>query len=35
MKAIILAAIAILPAFSKFSEGLKEKYSIEVLAEGQ
>ncbi len=35
MKAIILAAIAILPAFSTFSEDLKAKYSIELLAEGQ
>lgn len=35
MKAIILGALAILPAFSAFSEELVEKYSIQVLAEGQ
>jgi FKBP-type peptidyl-prolyl cis-trans isomerase len=34
MKAIILGALAIIPAFSVFSEELLEKYSIQVLAEG-
>ena len=34
MKAILLGALAILPAFSAFTEELVEKYSIEILAEG-
>jgi FKBP-type peptidyl-prolyl cis-trans isomerase len=35
MKAILLGALAILPAFSAFSEDLITKYSIQVLAEGE
>lgn len=35
MKAILLGALAILPAFSAFSEDLISKYSIQVLAEGE
>ena len=34
MKAIILGTLAIIPAFSAFTEDLIEKYSIEVLAQG-
>ena len=35
MKTIIIAAIAILPAFASFTDDLKSKYSIEILAEGK
>ena len=35
MKAILLGALAILPAFSVFTEDLISKYSIQVLAEGE
>jgi FKBP-type peptidyl-prolyl cis-trans isomerase len=35
MKYLLLAALAIIPSFSTFTEDLISKYSIEVLAEGE